>query len=29
MGDWKPLKTLSVQSIGGGRSVYLWIIPAR
>ena len=28
MGDWKPLKTLSVQSIGGGRSVYLWIIPA-
>jgi SAM-dependent methyltransferase len=29
MGDWKPLKTLRVQSIGGERSVYLWIIPAR
>ncbi len=29
MGDWKPLKTLRVQSIGGERSVYLWVIPAR
>src|SRR5262245_14717767 len=27
MGDWKPLKTVRVQSIGGERSVYLWIIP--
>src|SRR5499426_3247925 len=29
MGDWKPVKTVRVQSIGGERSVYLWIIPAR
>jgi SAM-dependent methyltransferase len=29
MGDWKPQKTVSVQSSGRERSVYLWTIPAR
>jgi SAM-dependent methyltransferase len=29
MGDWKPQKTLRVQSSGRERPVYLWIIPAR
>jgi SAM-dependent methyltransferase len=29
MGDWKPQKTLRVQSSGRERPVYLWTIPAR
>jgi SAM-dependent methyltransferase len=29
MGDWKPQKTVRVQSSGRERSVYLWTIPAR
>jgi SAM-dependent methyltransferase len=29
MGDWKPQKTMHVQSSGRERPVYLWIIPAR
>jgi SAM-dependent methyltransferase len=29
MGDWKPQKTVRVQSSGRERSVYLWVIPAR
>ena len=29
MGDWKPQKTVRVQSGGRERSVYLWTIPAR
>jgi SAM-dependent methyltransferase len=29
MGDWKPQKTLRVQSSGRERPVYLWITPAR
>jgi SAM-dependent methyltransferase len=29
MGDWKPQKTLRVQSSGRERSIYLWTIPAR
>ena len=29
MGDWKPQKTVRVQSNGRERPVYLWTIPAR
>ena len=29
MGDWKPQKTMRVQSSGRERSIYLWTIPAR
>jgi ribosomal protein L11 methylase PrmA len=29
MGDWKPQKTVRVQSSGRERSVYLWVIPER
>lgn len=29
MGDWRPQKTVRVQSSGRERPVYLWIIPAR
>ena len=29
MGDWKPQETVSVQSGGWERPVYLWTIPAR
>jgi SAM-dependent methyltransferase len=29
MGDWKPQKTVRMQSGGRERSVYLWTIPAR
>jgi SAM-dependent methyltransferase len=29
MGDWKPQKTVRVQSSGRERSIYLWTIPAR
>ena len=29
MGDWKPQKTLRVQSSGRERYIYLWTIPAR
>jgi len=29
MGDWRPQKTIRVQSNGRERSVYLWTIPAR
>jgi precorrin-6B methylase 2 len=29
MGDWKPQKTVYVQSSGRERPVYLWTIPAR
>jgi SAM-dependent methyltransferase len=29
MGDWKPQKTVRVQSSGRERPVYLWTIPAR
>jgi SAM-dependent methyltransferase len=29
MGDWKPQKTVRIQSSGRERSVYLWTIPAR
>jgi ubiquinone/menaquinone biosynthesis C-methylase UbiE len=29
MGDWKPQKTVRVQSSGRERSVYLWTIPTR
>jgi SAM-dependent methyltransferase len=28
MGDWKPQKTVRVQSSGRERSIYLWTIPA-
>jgi len=29
MGDWKPQKTVRVQSSGRERPVYLWTIPSR
>lgn len=29
MGDWKPQKSMRVQSNGRERSIYLWTIPAR